>query len=167
MPRRQYCNEIATVLHHIFDAYSEHIVYDDCPVYPTVVHHINSIFFNENPNFNFDQFFAASGYDEYAAMMNNKDFKVALQHTLTTLVRALGSLIRSPERIYLTLSCMLTPADKVIALGFVDEASGCHEPCNEYDEDCSGQCLKWLEERDEVIVIRWFGCKFYFQVFSN
>jgi hypothetical protein len=163
IPRR-YLNEITTILRQVYDAYEEHIVYDDCPVYHSVVHHINSIFFNENPNYDPDKFLAGSGYDEYTSKLSNKDPRTQLQHTLTVLVRALGSLVRSPERMYVMLS-LLTKDDGVIFLGYVNEATDEHEPCSDYNGDCKGECLTWLEERDEVITVRWFGCKFYFQVF--
>ena len=166
MPKMRYCNEIATVLRHIFDAYSEHIVYDDCPVYHSVVHHINSIFFSENLRYDPDKFLAASGYDDYAIQIATKEPRTQLQHTLTTLVRSLGSLVRSPERMCVPLS-LLTPDDGVIFLGYIDEASNQHEPCSNNDGECNGECLTWLEGREEVITVLWFGCKFYFQVFGR
>jgi hypothetical protein len=149
----------------VYDAYEEHIVYDDCPVYHSVVHHINSIFFNENSNYDPDKFLAGSGYDEYTSKLSNKDPRTQLQHTLTVLVRALCSLFKSPERMCIPLS-LLTPSDGVIFLGYIDEAKGEHEPCSDYDGECKGECLTWLEDREEVITVRWFGCKFYFQVFE-
>jgi hypothetical protein len=166
IPRR-YLNEIATSLRQVYDAYEEHIVYDDCPVYHAVVHHINSIFFNENPNYDPDKFLAASGYDEYTSKLSNKDPRTQLQHTLTVLVRALGSLVRSPERMYVPLQVLLEPSDGVIFLGYLDEATGKHEPCQSNSDDCNGECISWVEEKENVITVRWFGCKFYFQVWAK
>jgi hypothetical protein len=158
--------EITTILRQVYDAHKNHIVYDDCPVYPSIVHHINSLFFIENPRYDPDIFLTASGYDEYACHLSNKDIRTQLQHNLTTLIRVLGSLIKSPERMYIHLS-LLTPEDGVVFLGYVNESTGEHEPCSNYDDDCEGKCLTWLEGREEVIVVRWFGCKFYFQVFAR
>jgi hypothetical protein len=165
MLTRRYFNEIALMLKHTFQSHENHIVYDECPVYPTIVHHINSFFWHDNPNYDTDRFLQASGYDEYAAKIANKDPRGQLEHTLTVLVRALHSLVKSPERMCVPLS-LLTPNDGVIFLGYIDEAANQHEPCSNY-YDCNGECLAWLEEKDDVIVVRSFGCKFYFQVFSR
>ena len=165
MLTRRYFNEITTMLRQTFQSYENHIIYDECPVYPTVVHHFNSFFWHDNPHYDVDRFLQASGYDGYASKIGNKVPRGWLYHTLTVFFRALHSLVKSPERMSVPLS-LLTPDDGVIFLGYIDEAANQHEPCTNYDEDCNGECLAWLEEKEEVIVVRSFGCKFYFQVFS-
>jgi hypothetical protein len=168
MLSKRYLSEIEMMLRKVLEAYENHIIYDDCPVYPSVVHHLNSFFWLDNPNYDPDKFLQASGYDEYASKITNKDPREQLEYTVTVLVRSLHSLVKSPERMYIPLS-LLTSDDGVIFLGYIDEATNQHEPCSnyDYDEDCNGECLAWLEEKEEVIVVRSFGCKFFFQVFSR
>jgi hypothetical protein len=165
MLSRRYYNEIATMLRQTLEAYENHIIYGECPVYPTVVHHLNSFFWHDNPNYDTDRFLQASGYDEYASRIANKNPREQLRYTLTTLVRTLHSLVKSPERICELLS-LLNCDDGVVLLGYIDESSGQHEPCSNYDSECSGECLARLGEEDDVIVVLSFGCKFYFQVFG-
>ena len=168
MLSRRYYNEIATILRQTFQSHENHIVYGECPVYPAVVHHLNSFFWHDNPNYDTDRFLEASGYSRYSEEIANKNQRKQLEYNLTLLVRSLRSLGMSPERIYNTLACLLQPSDGVVAYGYWDEASGFHEPCLAYNEEgCFGECLIKVGEDKNTIIVRSFGTKFYFIVVSK
>jgi hypothetical protein len=165
MLTKRYFNEITTMLRQTYEAYENHIIHGECPVYPTIVHHLNSFFWHDNPNHDTDRFLQASGYDEYAAKIANKDPRQQLEHDLTVLVRTLRSLGLSPQRIYSALACLLQPSDGVVAWGYWDEASGFHEPClSDNEEGCTGKCLSKVDNDKSIIIARSFGTKFYFIV---
>jgi hypothetical protein len=153
------------MLRQTFEAHESHIIYGECPVYPTVVHHLNSFFWHDNPNYDTDRFLEASGYNKYVEKIAAKDERKQLEYNLTLLVRSLQSLIRSPKRIYSALACLLQPSDGVVVYGYWDEASGFHEPCLADDEEgCTGKCLIKVGEDENTIIVRSFGTKFYFVV---
>jgi len=168
MLTKRYFNEIATMLRQTFQSHENHIIHGECPVYPTIVHHLNSFFWHDNPNYDTDRFLQASGYDEYTAKIANKDKRKQLEHDLTVLVRILRSLNLSPERIYSALARLLLPSDGVVVYGYWDEASGFHEPClADNEEGCFGECLIKVGEDKNTIIVRSFGTKFYFIVVSK